>query len=197
MKLKTLNQRHFKKIIIVIISIVLLLTTLYVIKKFSSEHKAPSKLGQKIYTSMNVRENRIKVYNTAVNLNNGDSSNTCVYFISEVLRTNGEKINHEICNTSQILDIMKKNGWKKETDYKKLKPGDICFTTDEKLNKRGIPTHTYVFMGWKDENKYDYAYVCDNQSKDYDNMIYHLRNITKNIEVKGNAKEPFSFFMYK
>lgn len=196
MTLKTLNKRQLKKLLIIITSITLLLTTLYVIKS-SYNIRSSKKLGENIYNSMKIKENRIKIYNAAVKLNKGDSANTCVYFISEVLRTNGEKINHGICNTSQILDIMKKNGWKKETDYKKLKPGDICFTTDEKLNKKGIPTHTYVFMGWKDENKYDYAYICDNQSKDYDNMIYHLRNVTKNIEVKGSAKEPFSFFMYK
>ncbi|WP_243108679.1 hypothetical protein [Clostridium rectalis] len=143
------------------------------------------------------KNNRIKAYNQAVSLNNGDSSNTCVYFICEVLRLNNVKINNNICNTTQILDIMKREGFKKERDYKKLKPGNICFTTDESLNKNGIPTHTYIFMGWYKEGQYDYAYICDNQAKDYDNKIYHLRNIKKAMNKNGLIKEPFSFFLYR
>lgn len=150
-----------------------------------------------IYSSMINNENRMKAYNRAVALNSGKTTNTCVYFLSEVLRMNGEKIDDSICNTTEILGIMKKDGWKIERDYKKLKPGNICFTTDERLDKNGTPTHTYIFMGWKKEGKYDYAYICDNQAKDYQGKIYHLRNIAKVEKVKGNTKEPFSFFIYK
>ena len=140
---------------------------------------------------------RIKAYNGAIALNNGSSINSCVYFISEVLRMNDEKIADNVCNTTQILDIMKTEGFKKERDYKKLKSGDVVFTTDAMLNPMGVPTHTYIFMGWKEEGLYDYAYICDNQANDYDGKIYHLRNIV-NLETKdGNTKEPFGFFMYK
>ncbi len=110
-----------------------------------------SKLQEKIYNSMMIKENRLKAYSRSIKLNKGSSSNTCVYFIAEVLRINGENIDDNVCNTNQLLQIMKKGGWKKEKDYKKLKPGDICFTTDENLNTNGIPTHTYIFMGWVDE----------------------------------------------
>lgn len=154
-------------------------------------------LRENIYNSMLDSKTRTKTYNEAVKLNGGTSANTCVYFISEVLRINGMKIDDSICNTTQLLGIMKKEGYKKETDYKKLMPGDICFTTDEKLNKNGTPTHTYIFMAWKEDGKYDYAYICDNQAKDYAGNIYHIRNITKTDAKKGNQKEPFSFFMYK
>ncbi|WP_251859460.1 hypothetical protein [Clostridium sp. Marseille-Q2269] len=156
-----------------------------------------SKLQENIYNSMNIKGNRVQALSRAIKLNNGSSSNTCVYFISEVLRMNGENIHDGICNTTQLLDVMKDNGWKIERDYRKLRPGDICFTTDDKLNKNGTPTHTYVFMKWAKEDNYDYAYVCDNQAKDYDGKIYHLRNIKKVDNIKGNIKDPFSFFMYK
>ena len=154
-------------------------------------------LSEEIYISMSKKDNRIKAYNRAITLNNGSSANSCVYFLSEVLRMNDVKIADNVCNTTQILDIMRNEGFKKERDYKKLKRGDIVFTTDTRLNSYGTPTHTYIFMGWEKEGQYDYAYICDNQATDYDGNIYHLRNIV-NLETKdGNTKEPFGFFMYK
>lgn len=193
---KKMTKHRRTKILLVLISLILGLGTAVVVAVNSGERKY-DKLREKIYISMNDKNTRIKAYNKAVTLNNGVSSNTCVYFLSEVLRINGFKIDDKICNTFELLDIMKKDKWKKEKDYKKLKRGDICFTTDEKLDKNGIPTHVYIFMGWKEEGKYDYAYICDNQAKDYDSKIYHLRNITKTDTHKGVTKEPFSFFMFK
>ncbi|AWZ48916.1 hypothetical protein C3495_08870 [Clostridiaceae bacterium 14S0207] len=163
------------------------------IKKIRSDNSLP----EKIYNFMKYKENRIKIFNKAIALNNGSSCNTCVYFVSEVLRNNNIDIDTSTCNTHQLIDILEENNFKKEKDYKKLKPGNICFTTDEYLNTEGIPSHTYIFMGWEKENNYSYAYICDNQAKDYKNKIYHLRNI-KNHEILNNkSKEPFSFFMYK
>jgi len=170
---------------------------LYFVQGLKNEEASDYLLEEKLYSSMMSKDNRINAYNRAVDLNGGSSANTCVYFIAEVLRMNGKKIDDNICNTTEILGIMKEKGWKKEYDYKKLKPGNICFTTDEKLNKYGTPTHTYIFMGWKEEGKYDYAYICDNQAKDYEGKVYHLRNIVKVETVKGFTKEPFSFFLYK
>lgn len=196
-----LSKRKMKKvkvtkILLVTFSLIIGLgTALFV--GFNSGERKYDKLREKIYTSMTDKNIRIKAYNRAVYLNNGVTSNTCVYFLSEVLRINGFKIDDKICNTFELLDIMKKDKWKKEKDYRKLKKGDICFTTDAKLNKDGVPTHVYIFMGWKEEGKYDYAYICDNQAKDYDWKIYHLRNIVNVAKEKGNTKEPFSFFMYK
>jgi len=170
---------------------------LYFVQDLKNEKAYDYLLEERLYSSMMSKDNRIKAYNRAVELNGGSSANTCVYFLGEVLRMNGKEIDDNICNTTEILDIMKGKGWKKEYDYKKLKPGNICFTTDEKLNKYGAPTHTYIFMGWKEEGKYDYAYICDNQAKDYEGKVYHLRNITKAENVNGFTKEPFSFFLYK
>ena len=154
-------------------------------------------LNSAIYTHLNSSATRIKVYNSAIALNNGDSANACVYFISEVLRQTGFNLPKSICNTAELISLIKKGGLKIINDYKQLKPGDICFTTDSNLNASGIPSHTYVFMGWVKKGKYDFAYICDNQAKDYNNKIYHVRNISINYKIGDKSKDPFSFFVRK
>ena len=150
---------------------------------------------ERIYKFLQKDKNRREVFAVAVDLNGGSSENTCVYFIAEVLRKNNYPISKDTCNTTQIISILENKGWKKESDYKKLKPGDICFTTDYTGSKKGTPTHTYVFMGWVKEGSYDYAYICDNQAKDYENKVYHIRNIKNRVEINGLTKDAFSFFM--
>ncbi|MFD3156990.1 hypothetical protein ACFIJ5_09035 [Haloimpatiens sp. FM7330] len=194
---KSFRKKQNLKLKFLLIPLTLFLTISVIFISTFQSKMYNSNLRKKIYNSMTKSKNRITAYNKAVNLNNGASANTCVYFLSEVLRMNGEKINNSVCNTNQLLDIMKEEGWKKEKNYKKLRPGDICFTTDSKLNKYGTPSHTYIFMKWKEKGKYDYAYVCDNQAKDYDWKIYHIRNIAKVDYSNGHSKDPFSFFMYK
>jgi hypothetical protein len=152
-------------------------------------------LRERIYFYMKQEKNQSKVFSAAIALNDDKSSNACVYFISEVLRKNNVDVPKSTSNTSQIISILNAKGWKKDNDYKKLQPGDICFTTDSKGNKNGVPTHTYVFMGWVNEGSYDYAYICDNQAKDYENKIYHIRNIKNQVKLNGIEKDAFSFFM--
>lgn len=159
--------------------------------------KSKVNLEEKLFSLMSDSNNRAEIYKEAIKLNNGSSENTCVYFMGEALRRVGEDIPYSVCNTKELLSILNKYRWEKEEDYKKLKKGDICFTTDEALDKNGIPSHTYIFMKWKEEGSYDYAYICDNQAKDYEGKIYHLRNIIKVEKFKGNQKEPFSFFIHK
>ncbi|HEY5562393.1 MAG TPA: hypothetical protein VIK72_11685 [Clostridiaceae bacterium] len=155
-----------------------------------------SNFNSKLYNFLINKDNRIKVYNSAVNLNNNASSNSCVFFISEVLRENNYSISEDTANTETLIEKLSKKSWKKELDYRKMKPGDICFTTDEKGRKNGIPSHTYIFMNWVTEGKYDFAMVCDNQAKDYGNLIYHKRNINFKYSLNGKEKDGFSFFMY-
>lgn len=152
-------------------------------------------LNKKIYSYLSSSNRQKSVFNTAIALNNKTSANSCVYFISEVLRRNGVEVPKVTGNTSQLLPVLKEKGFRKETDYRDLMPGDIVFTTDERGNKNGTPSHTYVFMKWAEEGSYDYAYICDNQAKDYDNQIYHIRNIKNRDTVKGIPKDAFSFFM--
>ena len=152
-------------------------------------------LTQNVFNFLEDTENRKDVYAASIDLNGGSSANTCVYFVAEVLRRNNFNVAKEICNISQIIPIFEEKGWEKESDYKDLMPGDICFTTDAKGDKDGLPTHTYVFMKWVKEGKYDYAYICDNQAKDYKSKIYHIRNISIVTKVNGSDKDAFAFFM--
>jgi hypothetical protein len=154
-------------------------------------------LNSDIYDLLKNSTSRLQIYNNAIALNNGDSANTCVYFISEILRQTGFNVPKSVCNTTELVSLLKKEKLTIIKDYTQLKPGDICFTTDSNLNPNGTPTHTYVFMGWVKKGKYDFAYICDNQAKDYENKIYHVRNISINYKIDGKSKDPFSFFMRK
>jgi hypothetical protein len=197
-KRKKESKLSSMKYVLIVFTLLFFVPLLYLEQHYNFNDKVSStKLTENIYNSMTKKDNRLNAYNRAIALNDGKSANTCVYFLSEVLRMNDEEISDNVCNTTQILDIMKNEGWKKEREYKKLKRGNICFTTDEWLNPTGVPTHTFIFMGWKEEGLYDYAYICDNQANDYDGKIYHLRNILKLDSKGGNTKEPFGFFMYK
>ncbi|MFT5872544.1 MAG: hypothetical protein ACI8WT_001475 [Clostridium sp.] len=152
-------------------------------------------LNKNVYNFLEDTGNRKDVYATAIELNDGSSANTCVYFIAEVLRRNNFSLPNATSNTGQIISIFTEKGWKKQMDYKNLQPGDICFTTDVNGDKNGIPTHTYIFMKWVKEGNYDYAYICDNQAKDYKGKIYHIRNINVVTRSNGFDKDAFAFFM--
>jgi hypothetical protein len=193
MVLRGFAMKKLKIIIQLVIIVVLCLIIVNKVKQDSIEEKVM--LRQGIHKFLQSEKNRTDAYKAAVKLNQGNSENTCVYFISEVLRRNNFEIAKEIANTTQIISILKEEGWQKDSDYKNLKPGDICFTTDAKGNKNGVPTHTYVFMGWVKEGNYDYAYICDNQAKDYDNKVYHVRNLKVVDKANGFTKDSFSFFM--
>jgi hypothetical protein len=150
---------------------------------------------EKVYTYLQDEANQRKVYEKAVELNGGDSANTCVYFVAEVLRRNDVFIDKWTSNTKQLIKILEEKGWQKIYNYEELKPGDLVFTTDHLGNKKGIPSHTYIFMGWVEDGSFDYAYICDNQAKDYDNQVYHIRNIAIVDEANGFTKDAFSFLM--
>jgi|GEM_PF-5448301 len=152
-------------------------------------------ITQQIYQYIGDESNRQSAFSAAIALNGNKSANSCVYFISEVLRRNGIAVPSNTANTVQLVLELAQRGWSWGTDYKELKPGDIAFTTDSTGRKIGIPSHTYIFMGWVSEGSYDYAYICDNQAKDYDNKIYHIRNIRDRDNVDGKSKDAFNFFM--
>ncbi|MFL0247059.1 hypothetical protein [Candidatus Clostridium stratigraminis] len=161
----------------------------------NNDKNKDTNFNEKVYSYLKSSSHEKSVFNAAIILNGKTSSNSCVYFISEVLRRNGVEIPKEIGNTSQIVPLLQQKGFQKYTNYKDLQPGDIVFTTDESGNKNGVPSHTYVFMKWVEKGSYDYAYICDNQAKDYENQIYHIRNIKNKDSVNGIPKDAFSFFM--
>lgn len=162
-----------------------------------NETSSNSDISTSIYEYIKNANNQQKVFTKAVILNDNRPQNTCVYFVSEILRGININVPTDICNTNQLINYLTKTGWKKDTDYSKLKKGDLCFTTDGMLNPNGTPTHTYIFMGWKQQGNFDYAYVCDNQAKEYNGQYFHLRNISITDKINNTIKEPFSFFMHK
>jgi hypothetical protein len=155
----------------------------------------PSKVQNKLFNYLSEEGNRQKVMKRALQLNNGQYVNACVYFMAESLRQNGVDIPNATCNTTGLIAQLKDRGWTRGSDYKNLRPGDICFTMDMN-NGNGAPAHTYVFMGWVSPDNYDYAMICDNQADRYGN-VYHKRNIAKIEVYNGEEKEPFRFFMRK
>ncbi|MBK5242903.1 hypothetical protein [Clostridium sp.] len=179
----------FRVFVLVIISIV-------VINKLDIK-SSNSYATKDIYNFLQSENNRRAVYGAAIDLNEGSSANTCVYFIAEVLRRNNFDVPKETSNTEQILSIFMEKGFEKRGDYENLTPGDICFTTDNNGGTSGFPTHTYVFMKWVKEGNYDYAYIVDNQAKDYNDDVYHIRNINVRTRSNGFDKDAFSFFMKK
>jgi len=185
-----------KKIKLILLVIAITSMAIIFSKNIKSDVQAEDlSLNNNVYNFLKVKGNRIEVYNAAIELNKGSSANTCVYFISEVLRKNNFTVPMETSNTQQFISLLKENGFKKQSDYKKLVPGDICFTTDANGEQINFPTHTYIFMKWVKEGNYDYAYICDNQAKDYKGKIYHIRNVNVVDKTNGFDKDAFAFFM--
>ncbi|AFM43040.1 Bacteriophage peptidoglycan hydrolase [Desulfosporosinus acidiphilus SJ4] len=151
-------------------------------------------LNKKLYDYLSKEANRQKVIKRALQLNNGQYRNACVYFVAEALRQNGVKLPDTTCNTRGLINQLEHRGWTRSSAYKNLQPGDICFTMDQNNCSLGDPAHSYIFMGWVLPNNYDYAYVCDNQADRY-GKIYHERNVAKLDIYNGEEKEPFRFLM--
>jgi len=186
-------MKKVKFIIVVLVMTIIAIIFSNNIKQYvQGENKS---LNQSVYNFLEDVGNRKDVYGAAVELNKGSSANTCVYFIAEVLRRNNFNVPKETSNIEQIIPLLEEEGLEKQSNYENLMPGDICFTTDGNGDKNGIPTHTYIFMKWVKVGSYDYAYICDNQAKDYKGKIYHIRNINVVDRSNGSNKDAFAFFM--
>lgn len=149
----------------------------------------------RLFDYLSEEANREVVIQRALQLNYGQHTNACVYFVAEALRRNGVNTPDATCNTIGLIAQLEDKGWTRSTDYKSLRPGDICFTMDQNHGK-GAPAHSYVFMSWVSPDNYDYAMICDNQADRY-GAVYHKRNIVNLDVYKGEEKEPFHFFMRK
>ena len=192
------GEYQMKKIRLVII--ILVITVIAIIfpksvKSYIQQRKPYS--NKNVYNFLKESKNQKDVYGVAIKLNQGSSANACVYFMAEVLRRNNFNVPEETNNVGKFISLLQERGLKKQIGYQNLSPGDICFTTDAKGNKNGVSTHTYVFMKWVKQGSYDYAYICDNQAKDYKDKVYHIRNIKIIDKANGFDKDAFAFFMKK
>ncbi|EDS76228.1 conserved hypothetical protein [Clostridium botulinum C str. Eklund] len=149
-----------------------------------------NELNDRLFNYLKLSEKRATSYYRAKQLNNKSEKGLASIYIAQVLRDNEYRIDNSIINTASLVRALQKDGWKIVSDYKQLQKGDICFTTSAKSS--GPPAHTYVFMGWVQQDKTDYAYVSDSQVAEYGNT-YHKRN----IDATTPKKEKFAFFMRK
>ncbi|MCY6960166.1 triple tyrosine motif-containing protein [Clostridium brassicae] len=137
------------------------------------------------------KSNRDSVMKRAIELHDGDESNTCVYFTSEALRRAGLKnLPTYVCNTRQLSTKLTSYGWAKCTDYTKLLPGDLCFSIN---GGTGYPTHVYTFVSWVKEGDYVWANIVDNQRSRFNGEPLHKRTIIRSTELF----DKFQYFMYK
>jgi len=163
-----------------------------IVTKSSTESTIKPILSQqKIYGYLNVEENRTSVLKKAMELNKGSKTGVTVYLLSEILRSNGFAITDSTSTVKQLVTDLTSMEWKKNTDFTKLEKGDICFTTDVP-KKPGVPSHTYVFMGWVEDGKTDYANIIDGQVQEYGNILHK-----RNISISVSEKDKFSFFLRK
>ncbi|NLM77849.1 MAG: hypothetical protein GX173_07150 [Ruminococcaceae bacterium] len=116
-------------------------------------------------------ENGQKVGDRAYRLNGNSWHNACVIVASEALRQVGYAIPTATNYTPVLTRQLIERGFTRHTDMTGLQPGDICFTTDAKGRADGIPTHTFIFLGWAAEGE---MHIFDNQMYDY-GCLYHTR----------------------
>lgn len=134
-----------------------------------------------------------KIGARALRLNSGDWHNACVYVASEALRQVGCAVPQQTNYTPVLMQQLSDRGFSKNTDLSALQPGDICFTTDEKGRSDGIPTHTFIFLGWAGEGEMN---IFDNQMYDY-GSLYHPRptELSYYMDDPDRPKEATAFFM--
>ena len=145
-----------------------------------------STMQYNLYRYMLNPDNEASVHNKAVALHSGITINNCVYFQAELLRRMGFNISNKMANVVDFGNLLPNLGFKKDTNIKDLKPGDIVITQGN--------THTYTFMGWVNSGKYDYAYVVDNQARVFGGQVYHVRKIDTYDPVKDT--DPMAYFFY-
>jgi len=146
---------------------------------------------EKIYEYLDIEANRTSILKKAIELNKGSKTGVTVYLLSEILRSNGLDIPVDTSTVKELVTDLTSKDWKKNTDFTKLEKGDICFTTDV-AKKPGVPSQSYIFMGWVEDGKTEYANVCDGQVQEFGNIL-HKRNISITIA----EKDKFNFFLRK
>ncbi|MCB2299012.1 hypothetical protein [Clostridium tagluense] len=146
---------------------------------------------EKIYGYLDVEANRTSTLKKAIALNKGTKTGVTVYLLSEILRSNDIAIPVDTSTVKQLVTDLTSMDWKKNTDLTKLQKGDICFTTDVS-GKPGVPSHAYVFMGWLEDGKTEYANVCDGQIQEYNNILHK-----RNLSISVDETDKFSFFLRK
>jgi hypothetical protein len=144
---------------------------------------AHSNANYQLFNYMTNVNNQMSVDSAAIRLHGGETSNNCVYFLSEVLRRIGVGIPNSVSNTYQLENQLKSIGFVYSYDLSQLKPGDIVFTNNY--------THVYIFMCWDRDG---YAYIVDNQRTSYGNLVLHRRQVLLDTDISDRATH---FYYYR
>lgn len=145
----------------------------------------------KIYTYAVGTENRNNAIKEAIKINENNKSGITAIFITEILRKSEVQVPITVTNTKALVEDLQNKGWKKLSDPKGLKKGDICFTTDMS-DMQGYPSHVYIFMGWVKEGDTREAYICDSLVEQNGDSIHK-----RNIDYATEDKQKMSFYMRK
>ncbi|MEK6264070.1 MAG: hypothetical protein N2B06_04780, partial [Clostridium sp.] len=156
-----------------------------------SSSTKPAETKNNIYEYLSVEKNRASDLDKAIKLNNGNQTGLTVYLLAEILRANTYDIPTDTSTVKGLVENLTSKGWKKNTDFNELEKGDICFTTDLPESP-GSPSHTYIFMGWVEDGKTDYANIVDGQIQEFDKVLHE-----RSISVSTPQKDKFSFFLKK
>jgi hypothetical protein len=159
--------------------------------KAASSSTKPAETKNNIYEYLSVEKNRVSDLDKAVKLNNGNQTGLTVYLLAEILRANNYEIPTNTYTVNGLVERLTSMGWKKNTDFNELEKGDICFTTDLP-EEPGTPSHTYIFMGWVEDGKTDYANIVDGQIQEFDKVLHK-----RSISISTPQKDKFSFFLEK
>lgn len=180
-----------KKYIVIVLTLIVVIAAFKIASSYL-KRKSYEKISAATVNYLNVTSNRRKNIDEAARLNNGSYTNTCVYFASGALRAAGLDVPKSVGNTTQLIEFLQKEGYKKYYDLNKLEPGDICFAAPSG-NVSETPDHTYIFDKWTDSSHKD-AYIFDNQLTEY-GSCYHVRNVTYKTVRNSKSKSPAIYFM--
>lgn len=145
---------------------------------------------EKIGSSLDKEEDRKNILKSALSLTGGKYEGSNIKYMVSILKANGINIPTSVSRTDTLVKELEKLGWKKSTNANDLRKGDIVFAIDT-VGIAGVPSHTYIFMGWENSKK-ENGYVVDALSAK-DNVTYHKRPIT----VQSETTDKMQFFMRK
>lgn len=133
---------------------------------YASSSEYHSDIQEEMYKYMVSSHNQNSVTDEAIRLHYGDEHNTCVYFMSTILRRVGVDIPKSTSYTTTLKNQLEDRGWVRDTNLSNLKPGDVVFCGT---------SHVYMFMGWANSS-HTIANVVDNQRHIY-GTVYRQRYV--------------------
>lgn len=134
--------------------------------------------NNRVFSFYVVEENYKKVSDDVFKWTRERKINMCVAYMSTALRMTGTYIprdqkiggfNVSLVTRPFSIYLTQTLKWQKFTSFDDLRAGDVAFTQDGE-NDPGYPTHTFMFVDWKDRNA-GIATIVDNQGFMHDRYM--------------------------